>query len=427
MLALVMVGLFAIQEPDVDALLKQLTEDSIFARDKAAAALVELGEKAEEKVKARLETADGELKLLCKRILEQIAVPKKLRGILPPLRKVTIEAKERNLKDVFEDLKQQCGLGVTFQGGTAGDVTVSVKDVTPLEALDAVCKAANLGYTFDRYPMSKTLVAGGGGGPPMVSGELLESRIRVQPGYVPVTRQFTRHYVVEPSQISLSKVTTFNRSNSNASLVLRVAWPQDVQPQTGEFTITSVVDDKGRNLTQAGAPGMISRPLIANIPASMGTLQSSVPMIFPEADAEKVTVKGTVNLKFLLEEKILSFEEAVDPAAPVKKERDGVAVEMFELRVDGDRIIAKFAIGGGTPNPADPMGMAGRNPVRVRLEDGSVANQTSSGHSVGGGGLARRDVQFHAKGKFKAFEVVVESVYHADSFEFELKDIPLPK
>jgi hypothetical protein len=411
------------QEPDVDALLKQLADDSIVARDKAAAALVELGEKAEEKVKARLETADGELKQLCKRILEQIAIPKKLRGILPPLRKVTIEAKDRNVKDVFEDLKQQCGLAVTIQNAVGGDITVSAKDVTPLEALDAVCKAANLGYTFDRYPTSKTIAAGG---PPMVSGDLLESRIRVQPGYVTVARQFTRHYVIEPFQISMSKSSIFNRSNTNASLLLRVAWPQDVKPQSGEVAVASVVDDKGRSLMQPGAPAMIGRHSSGSFPTSMGTLQSSIQLTYPESDAEKLTVKGTVNLKYLMEEKLLTFDE-VEPAEPVKKERDGITVELLELKTEEGQIRVKFTISGGAATPGDPMGMSNRNPVRARLEDGSLAQQVSSGYSGGGLGAARRDFTFMAKGKFKALEVVVDSVYHSDSFDFELKDIPLPK
>jgi len=411
------------QEPDVDALLKQLTDDSIVERDKAAAALVELGEKAEEKVKAILETADGELKQMCKRILEQIAVPKKLRGVLPPIRKVTIEAKDRNVKDVFEDLKQQSGLGVTFQNMVGGDVTVSVKDVTPLEALDALCKAANLGYTFDRLSMTKTMAAGG---PPMVSGDSLETRIRVQPGYIAVARQFTRHYVVEPAQITMSKHSTFNRSTSNANLLLRVAWPLDVKPQMGDVVIASIVDDKGRSLIQPGAPAMIGRPSAGMYPASMGLLQSSIPLVYPESDAEKITVKGTVNLKYLMEEKVLTFEE-VDPAAPVKKERDGFTVEVLELKTEEGQIRVKFAISGGAANPGDPMGMSNRNPVRARLEDGSLAQQVSSGYSGGGAGPARRDITFMAKGKFKALEVVVDSVYHADTFDFELKDIPLPK
>src|SRR5262245_6829724 len=163
---LILVSLLGLQDPDVDALLKQLTDDAIEVRDKAAATLIELGEKAEAKVKARMQSAEGELKQVCKRILERIAVPKKLRGVLPPLRKVTLEAKDRNLKEVIEDLKQQTGLAVDWTGD--GDVTVSVKDVTPFEALEAICKAANLSYAIDRFFSGRgQVMAGGPAGPRM--------------------------------------------------------------------------------------------------------------------------------------------------------------------------------------------------------------------------------------------------------------------
>src|SRR5688572_12415786 len=100
MRALALLVLLAIQDPDIDALLKQLEDESIEVREKAATALVDLGDKAEEKVKKRMASAEGELQLFCKRILERMSVPKKLAGVLPPLRKVTIESKDRNLKEV---------------------------------------------------------------------------------------------------------------------------------------------------------------------------------------------------------------------------------------------------------------------------------------------------------------------------------------
>src|SRR5262245_3454911 len=149
MISIALLALLAVQDPDVDALLKQLEDESIEVREKAAAQLINLGEKAEEKVKARLAAAEGALKLVCQRILEQMAVPKKLRGILPPIRKVTIEAKEKNLREVMEDLRQQSGMPLELERIPESQVTVSVRDATPLEALDAVCKSAGLGYSTE--------------------------------------------------------------------------------------------------------------------------------------------------------------------------------------------------------------------------------------------------------------------------------------
>ncbi|HZL73442.1 MAG TPA: hypothetical protein VFC86_13350, partial [Planctomycetota bacterium] len=414
-----LLGLLLIQDPDVDALLKQLEDESIEVREKAATKLIELGDKAEEKVKARLASADGELKHLCKRILEQLAVPKKLRGLLPPLRKVTIDAKDRSLKEVLEDLRTQGAL--TLETGEVGDaaVSVSIKEATPLEALDAVCKAAGYGYFIDgrtQYTKGKFLAAGGAAPAIVESG--VESKIRLQPGsYLAVPRQFIRHYLVEPTNISLSKSDNFRQSYNAANLNLRVAWAPGANPQTGEIAVESATDDKGRVLFEApkNAPKYSGGGTYIS-----GGLNASVQLAYPEADARKIaSIKGKATIKYLLEEKILSFEP-VEAAEPQKKEHDGIKVEMTGYKIDGNSVTVSFTFTGRSAEPGAPPGSLHSMPIRLKTEDGSAGYSGGRSSRRGGDGeVTTCEMTFrNVTSKVKAVEIVAETIYHSDSFDF---------
>jgi hypothetical protein len=62
-----------LQHPDIDALLKQLLDESIEAREKATVLLIELGPKAEARLKAEAQTAQGEQKSRIDIILSSMA------------------------------------------------------------------------------------------------------------------------------------------------------------------------------------------------------------------------------------------------------------------------------------------------------------------------------------------------------------------
>src|SRR5688572_3498109 len=124
MIALLAIGWLALQDPDVDAWIRQLEDESIEVREKAMASLVEAGDKAVEKLKARAAKAEGGVRALCDRLLEQIAVPKELRQAIPPLRKVTIEATDRPLKEVFADFQSQAGITLSLESVMDAPVTV---------------------------------------------------------------------------------------------------------------------------------------------------------------------------------------------------------------------------------------------------------------------------------------------------------------
>ena len=433
MLLLILIGSLAIQDPDLDALLKQLEDESIEVREKAAATLVDLGDKAEGRVRERMEKSDGELKLICKRILERMSVPKRLAGVLPPLRKVTMDAKDRSLKEVLEDLRGQTGMAMDTERLGDAQVTLSFKDLVPMEALDAVCKAAGLGYSVDsygRYSKGGRVIGGAPGGgmaqTALVGGD---PKVRFQVGnYVDVPRQFIRHYAIEPTNISMTKQTAFRGgSTSNAYLSLRVLWPPEVKPQTGTLTVTSMVDDKGRSLYDA--PKMIQRFGGMN-PGIYNGLNSGVQMSYPEADAKSIaSIKGTVTLKYVIDEKILTFE-APDGPGPHKKEHNGTTVELLDFKSGDGMVTLKVTVSGKLAGAAGmesyPAQYQGSQ-IRLKQENGAAAQTSGMGTSSDGTNVTYSMTYQMVQSKVVAVEFVAETVFHSDSFDFELKDIPLPK
>ena len=434
-----MVGvlLFAmfLQEPDVDALLKQLTDESIEVRGQAASGLIDLGDKVVERIKKELASADGEIKPQLEGILRAIARKRKLNEVLPALARVTIDAKDLKLREVLEDLKRQSGLAMNLEGLADAAISVQVKDAAPLEALNAICKAAGLGFQIDSYQSmrGRAVVAGGPGG---FGGEQGEPTIRFTAGgYAEIPRVFVRHYQVEPSNVSMSQSSNFRTTTFSAQMNVQLTWPPGVKPDVMMMEINSVTDDKGRALYDAARnPGIrMDRPMRRGMYPSRSQWDQYVHLTYPAADARSIaSVKGNATLKFVMEEKLLSFE-APETESAQKKEYDGVEVELREFKSTADTIQVKLVTTGrrksaqGEGQGPGSFGNIDSQQVRLRMEDGSApSHQGMSGR--GDGKSYTIDLTYrNAKSKVVAIDIVMDTVYHEDKFEFELKDIPLPK
>jgi hypothetical protein len=431
MRVLALAGLLLCQEPDVDSLLKQLTDDSIEVRDKAIATLIELNLKAEEGVKKLLATAEGELKARCEAILRAMKSNRKLYESLPPLRLVSIDAKEAKLREVLEELQRQSGLVMRVEGLADAAITVQVKDATPLQALDAVCKAADLGYYVDRAFNEMIGAKRPPGGAFEV--EKAEPTIRFQGGgYVDAPRAFVRHYVLAPTALSISKWTDFKAAQSSVILQLRASWTPETKPESALIEVASVTDDKGRSLYAApkgAAPdALVSRG--GGIHRSQAN--QSVQLAMPEGDAKFIaSVRGSARFTYLKEEKTVVFDKPQGRLG-TKEEYDGLTVELRNLQEEAAGTVRlSLLIGGQRLNPSGDMGAlinyVHSRLFRVKLEDGSFAGLTETRHNRKDA-VTAIDLTFrNATSKVASVEVVLEAVYHHDSFDFELKNLPLPK
>jgi hypothetical protein len=294
MLAIALLGLLAIQEPDVDALLKQLSDESIEVREQAAAALVELGPKAEAKVRAKAATADGAVRTVCERILEVIAIPKELRKVVPPMKKITIDAKARKIKEVFDNFQNQSGLTLVTEGIGDGDVTVQFKDAAPLEALGLICKAAGMTYYLDgagRY--SRGMVAAAGpAGPSQSTSPRSDDR-----GTFPTSRGTSptlRRASPQPDPFDQSRAYPTGISSCGSSGCR--GW----SPSTGLGRCRS--RRQGTLLLPPKNPEFEGgrRPSTSLESRWRQTQSDMRPATYPESDAHIASIKGTASLKYIV-------------------------------------------------------------------------------------------------------------------------------
>lgn len=428
MRALVLLAFLHVQDSDIGALLKQLEDESIETREKAAATLVALGDKAEERVKKHLDSMEGEVKARCESILRAIHSKRRLAEVLPPLKRVTLDAKDARLRDVLEDLQKQSGMSMRLDGLGDSTVTVQVKDAAPLEALDAVCKAAELGWFIDGSFVKGRM-------PPPAFGDDLPVRgataIRFQSGgYIDVPRFFARHYSVSPSNLQINRWTDFRTVSSSASLQLRLNWTPETKPENAWFEVKRVTDDKGRTLFEPAKGAMAGKFRAHMMGGGIHRSQMEIPiqLTFPEADAKAIgSVKGTATARFVVAEKTLVFDSP-EGAPTAAKDYEGLTVELVECRTHEGAATVKLAMRGRSRQAApDGVHYHQTPPVRLKLEDGTTAPGTGTTiHSDGT--TSRYDLTFHrVTSKIAAVEVVVDTTYHTDTFDFELKDIPLPK
>src|SRR5262245_11723981 len=132
-----------LQADDVERLLKQLASPDSRESSAAMTALIERGEKVEARVKELKETATGGARILCDMILRNFESKRRLPAIVPPYKLVTLESKGEPLWSVLSRFTSQVGWpSIEITGDLQQKkVTVSVKDATPLEALDEICRS----------------------------------------------------------------------------------------------------------------------------------------------------------------------------------------------------------------------------------------------------------------------------------------------
>src|SRR5437870_1632586 len=92
----------------IQALLSKLDDDSIEVRAAAAASLTDLGKPALPALRRAAATAGVELKDRLAEVIRKIQDRDRLAMLLPPPSRITIDAKDRPLREVFEKVSKQC-------------------------------------------------------------------------------------------------------------------------------------------------------------------------------------------------------------------------------------------------------------------------------------------------------------------------------
>jgi hypothetical protein len=424
------------QDPDLQDLIKRLDDESIQVRDKAAAALVALGEKAEAPLRKALAGSRDPLKKQIETVLQSITRNRNLAAALPPVKKITLEGKDRPWKDYAKDFEKQTGWPVDLDAAPETAVTFSIKDASPFEALDALCRAGGTGYMIERLGPFAPKPAGPRGLIPPV--DILDDPSAVvfhRDRHTLGPCQYTRQYSVSLTGVGLLKMNDFKAPVSHGVVSLHLRWPPTARPEAlREFRVSSIRTDTREELYD---------PKIDAVLEGLGE-----PMLWPEGKAElihfthpspearKISVKGRVHLRYGVDDVVVGFPRP-DASVGEKREFDGIQIHLTEHRKEGDEVYLSFDVTGKRLTP--PAGRRGcfasgddklrilKEFIRIRTRDGEEPRQDDTGLYIKPDRYVVRLHYVGVKSVIESIEFIMETVYHSDTFEFEFKDIDLPK
>lgn len=232
----------------VPELLAKLDDDSIEVRAAAAVALIDLGKGALPSLQRMVPSAGVELKDRLVEIIRKIQDRDRLSTLLPPPSRITIDAKDRSLREVFEKVSKQTSTPIDYSQ-IPGDakVTVSLDRVPLWKAIDRICRAS---------------------GKVMPEVENDHIVISSEP-YIALPGKITDLFCVTLQKIELSTKVEFGSPDrfDRFSSLFHVSWEKGARPYHVTAHIAELVDDTGTELVAAGedAESVLLSSLAPNI------------------------------------------------------------------------------------------------------------------------------------------------------------------
>jgi len=423
-------------EKKVADLVARLGDDSIDARDQAVREIAELGPAAIPLLRKALVKLEGEGRGRVEEAIRAIELRDALARSLPPLKRITLDHKNRPAREAVEEIARQAGLRVHFEGDLGrGAVTLALKDATPLEALDAVCrKEGHLLYDVDGNEAFTAARARGQGPPPT-------PRLAFSEGaFVDCPAAYVRHYRLRVSSLSLTRTNTFKGTEATGSLQLDLHWPPDVRPDSARsFEVTVLTDDQGRSLLPDKKEDDTFRGGATHF--SHGepetSTQETVSFKFPEPGAKKIAcLKGSFNLTYPKETRTLVFTKPGDMRGK-SLDLHGLKVTLEEYKDRGTEHSVKIVVSGKYAGPKDPAREGDdeeglRVPftyddVQLITAEGEVLESNSS--SSGGSNEAYTfTMNYRSEKPQVVAEIRIPCVitHHLDKVDFEIRDVAFP-
>lgn len=419
-------------EKKIDEIIPRLSDDSIDVRDRAVGSLVELGSPAVAILRRRANEVGAEIRgrLLeaCSRIESQDTRSK----YLPPVKGVTLDWENRPAREALEEIARRTGL-LMDSANVDGAASFSVKDATPLEAIDAVCKSASLSWrTVDEEQFLARRNS---------AHDRERPRIVVQNGKsaeYPVA--YCRNYRIRATEVSLTRTNTFEASQSQANLGLDLGWAPGVKPDgLQSFTVTEIKDDQGRSLLieeNDRLRGRIRglRPRYRG--HDSGSYRQTVSFKYPDADVRKIaSVKGIAVFSFPQEEKTVTFDKPSESEGK-SVELSGLTITLKEFRPKGAGLSFTLEMTGkfrGAPGDSgDEDGWGGFPFASEDVELVTETGEPPRARGISGRGDGKSyswTFDFNGDKPILAKEIKISCVlrHFHDEVKFELKEIALPR
>ena len=224
---------YAQEDRRVPELLAKLDDDSIEVRAAAALALIDLGKTALPALRQLIPSAGVELKDRLNEIIRKIQDRDRLSSLLPPPSRISINAKNRPLREVFEKLSKQTTTPIDYsQVPEDAKVTVALDRMPLWKALDRICRASG-----------------------KVMSEVENDHVVITPEpFVELPGKMTDLFCVTLQKLELSTEVVFGSPDryDRFNSLFHVSWERGARPYHVTAHIAELVDETGSELVTAG-------------------------------------------------------------------------------------------------------------------------------------------------------------------------------
>ncbi|HYE97601.1 MAG TPA: hypothetical protein VEJ18_01770, partial [Planctomycetota bacterium] len=255
------------QEPSLQELLRRLDDDGIEAREQALEMLAARGPSVVADLERAMAGASDERRIRLADAVRRIRARERLSKVMPEPPLVTLEARNRPVRDVAAALARASRLPIDASGVPEGRrVSVSLKGVPPWKALESLCQAGGeLSYE------------------PRPEGVLLSPE-----PLAPVPRVVGDRFVAHLASLSVDAGGSLAGGDryETTTAVFQLGWTKGTVPWRVTARLERMSDDRGVDLLREDEPVVYTDA----VPA--GSLAFQAPLGAgrgPAAGAEKLT------------------------------------------------------------------------------------------------------------------------------------------
>lgn len=390
----------------VQELVEQLGDEDPASRTQAEGKLVRMGSRIIPALRqAAVATRDVEVRTRALNAISLIETEAKLAKVYREARRADLRLAKANAKTAFEEIEK--AFGIPFQPAGRmpdGVVTTNLKAVTILEAMDAVCaQLKSVSYDFD-------------------SGRI---RLMTSP-YVPSPRAYADSFRVRVVSLTKTVETTFDRLSATMMIKLAADWSPDVKPLDGyAIEVSETLGPAGEKLsvTNQYGPNALN-PLwqVQRMRGGMGPETVLSVTDLPPSLSKIATMKCRATFRFPLETREIRIENPTT----------NTEVTVGEYRIGVQNVSTNYVVMSisCTSDSAAASLVDSLDFDSFEIVDKDNNKEKAQVHPTGGG---NRNFQFYVMigggGRRKGISQISFSLREVRtmSFDFELKDIELPR
>ncbi|HKS16587.1 MAG TPA: HEAT repeat domain-containing protein [Planctomycetota bacterium] len=405
-----LLALFAFPQEDVESLLRQLGDESIEVRERAAGALLKMGEKTRPALE---KSAKSESAIVRTHVASILKALDRIRRTRVSATLVSVSG-EMTLKEAIASIQEQGGRPVACDSWPEGKFKIDLKGVPYWKAIEEACRASG----------KRSLVCDVTG--PKLVGDRFEAIPSVNSG----------SFRLQLAGVAERRTMNLDNGAEDKSFVVRLAlgYENSTPPVRIYIALDSAMDDLGNELAAEFKKHIIFAPRYEQISSPKNKPPSALALelkssVAPKPEAQRIArLAGTVTAYVAASDENISvpISDGWEPALEILE--DGVA----------DPVVGtaqfRFARRAGTDLRCDVNFKSFDNRLlctlsdlwTVRGEGDKTATGWSSAVAENGPGDCRLSLEFKdagSVGKVLAVEVPIPRRLIRKEIPFELKDI----